>query len=109
MIRAATGKVGLDPEGRVAFRVADAAQLPYDDESFDLVAHLNMPPFVGEVARVLRPGGYVVVASSWGSATPFYTPNAVLDWGFSKHGIEPTAAGEAVSGTYWIGRKPRRG
>jgi ubiquinone/menaquinone biosynthesis C-methylase UbiE len=109
MIRAATGKVGLDPEGRVAFRVADAAQLPYDDESFDLVAHLNMPPFVGEVARVLRPGGYVVVASSWGPATPFYTPNAVLDWRFAKHGIEPAATGEAVSGTYWIGRKPHRG
>jgi SAM-dependent methyltransferase len=107
MIRAATGKVGLDPEGRVAFRVADAADLPYDDESFDLVAHLNMPPFVGEVARVLRPGGHIVVASSWGEATPFYTPKAVLDWGFAKRGIEPAAAGEAVSGTYWIGRKPR--
>ena len=38
-------KVGLDPEGRVAFRVGDAADLPYPDESFDLVAQLNMPPF----------------------------------------------------------------
>jgi ubiquinone/menaquinone biosynthesis C-methylase UbiE len=109
MIRAASAKVGLDPDGRVAFRVADAADLTYDDESFDLVAHLNMPPFVREVARVLRPGGHVVVASSWGAATPFYTPKPVLDWGFSKHGIEPAAAGEAVSGTYWVGRKPRRG
>src|ERR1700752_4835382 len=42
MIRAATDKVGLDPEGRIAFRVADAADLPYADEAFDLVAHLNM-------------------------------------------------------------------
>ena len=41
MIRAASAKVGLDPDGRVAFRVADASDLPYDDESFDLVAHLN--------------------------------------------------------------------
>ncbi len=90
----------------MAFRVADAADLPYDDESFDLVTHLNMPPFIGEVARVLRPGGHVIVASSWGEATPFYTPNAVLDWGFAKRGIEPEATGDAVSGTYWIGRKP---
>jgi ubiquinone/menaquinone biosynthesis C-methylase UbiE len=109
MIHAAQGKVGLDPSGRIAFRVADAAELPYDDDSFDLVAHLNMPPFIEEVSRVLRPGGYAVVASSWGEATPFYTPNAVLDWGFAKRGIEPAAAGEAVSGTYWVGRKPRRG
>ena len=109
MIRSATRKVGLDPSGRVAFRVADASKLPYDDDSFDLVAHLNMPPFIAEVARVLRPGGLVVVASSWGEATPFYTPKAALDWGFAKRGIEPAAAGEAVSGTYWVGRKPRRG
>ena len=109
MIRAAQSKVGLDPSGRVAFRVVDAARLPYDDDSFDLVAHLNMPPFIDEVARVLRPGGQVVVASSWGKETPFYTPKAVLDWSFAKRGIEVEAAGEAVSGTYWVGRKPRRG
>jgi ubiquinone/menaquinone biosynthesis C-methylase UbiE len=106
MIRAATQKVGLDPEGRIAFRVADAADLPYEDESFDLVTHLNMPPFIAEVERVLRPGGQVVVASSWGSATPFYTPKAVLDWAFAKRGIEPDAAGEAGAGTFWVGRKP---
>jgi ubiquinone/menaquinone biosynthesis C-methylase UbiE len=106
MIRSATEKVGLDPEGRIAFRVADAAHLPYQDEAFDLVTHLNMPPFVAEVQRVLRPGGQVIVASSWGSATPFYTPNAVLDWAFAKRGIEPDAAGGAGVGTYWVGRKP---
>jgi ubiquinone/menaquinone biosynthesis C-methylase UbiE len=108
MIDAAKAKVGLDPEGRIAFRVADAADLPYEDESFDLVAHLNMPPFVGEVARVLRPGGHAIVASSWGPATPFYTPNATLDRGFAKWGIEPAATGEVASGTYWVGRKPLR-
>ena len=86
MIRAAKAKVGLDPEGRIAFRVADAAELPYEDESFDLVAHLNMPPFIPEVARVLRPGGHAIVASSWGPATPFYTPKAALDWAFAKRG-----------------------
>jgi ubiquinone/menaquinone biosynthesis C-methylase UbiE len=107
MIDAAKAKVGLDPEGRVAFRVADAAGLPYEEESFDLVTHLNMPPFVREVARVLRPGGHAIVASSWGPATPFYTPNRALDWAFAKHGIEPLVAGEAGDGTFWVGRKPR--
>jgi ubiquinone/menaquinone biosynthesis C-methylase UbiE len=105
MIRAAQAKVGLDPEGRIAFRVADAARLPFGDDSFDLVSHLNMPPFIPEIARVLRPQGYAIVASSWGAATPFYTPDAVLDWGFAKRGIEPAAKGEAGSGTYWVGRK----
>ena len=73
--QASTGsKVGLDPEGRIAFKVADASDLPYDEDSFDLVAQLNMPPFFAEIARVLRPGGYAIVASSWGPQTPFYTP-----------------------------------
>ena len=74
MIRAAQAKVGLDPEGRIAFKVADAAALPYGDESFDLVAQLNMPPFFAEIARVLRPGGgRDRRRRELGRATPFYT------------------------------------
>jgi ubiquinone/menaquinone biosynthesis C-methylase UbiE len=105
MIRAARAKVGLDPEGRIAFKRADAAALPYGEESFDLVAQLNMPPFFAEIARVLRPGGQVIIASSWGEATPFFTPDAVLERGFRRHGIEPLAAGAAGAGTYWVGRR----
>jgi ubiquinone/menaquinone biosynthesis C-methylase UbiE len=104
MVRAAQGKVGLDPDGRVAFRVADAAALPYGQDSFDLVVGVNMPPFFAEIARVLRPGGHAIVVSSWGEATPFYTPDAVLDRGFRRHAIEQVAADRQGSGTYWVGR-----
>ncbi len=105
MIREARAKVGLDPEGRVAFRVADAARLPYATESFDLVAQLNMPPFFSEIGRVLRPAGHVIVAASHGEATPFYTPAAVLERGFSRRGIEPIAQGTAGAGTWFVGRR----
>jgi SAM-dependent methyltransferase len=105
MIHAARAKVGLDPSGRIAFRVADAADLPYGDESFDLVAQLNMPPFFAEIGRVLRPGGSVIVAASWGPATPFYTPPATLERGFRPHGIERLAAGEAGGGSWFLARK----
>jgi SAM-dependent methyltransferase len=105
MIRVAQGRIGLDPEGRVAFRVADAADLPYDDSSFDLVAQLNMPPFYAETARVLRPGGYFVIAASWGTATPFYTPESVLRRGFQRAGLEKVADGEAAVGTYFVARR----
>jgi SAM-dependent methyltransferase len=105
MVRRAKKRVGLDPEGRVAFRVADASSLPYENESFDLVAELNMPPFFAEIARVLRPGGFVVHASSWGEATPFYTPDAVIGRGFARHGVSEVEAGSASEGTFWVGRK----
>jgi ubiquinone/menaquinone biosynthesis C-methylase UbiE len=103
MIAQAKAKVGLDPEGRVAFKVADAAELPWPEDSFDLVVQLNMPAFFREVARVLRPGGYVVVAASRGAETPFFTPDAVLARGFAKHGIGQRTTGGAGPGTYWVG------
>ncbi len=105
MIRRAQNRIGLDPEGRVAFKVADAAKLPFEDESFDLVAQLNMPPFFAELARVLRPGGFAVVAASWGASTPFYTPESVLRRGFRRAGIEKVLSGEAAEGTYFVGRR----
>ena len=105
MIREAKRRIGLDPEGRVAFKVADASSLPYDDDSFDLVAELNMPPFFAEIARVLRPGGYVVHASSWGEATPFWTPDAVLRRGFARRGVSEVKAAGAAAGTFWVGHK----
>jgi len=105
MIRVAQAKVGLDPDGRIAFRVADAANLPYDAESFDLVAQLNMPPFFAEIARVLRPGGSAIVASSWGEATPFYTPPAVLERGFRRRGIRQSEHGRSGAGTWFLARK----
>lgn len=104
MVRMAKGKVGLDPDGRIAFRVADAAALPYEDDSFDLVVGVNVPPFFAEIARVLRPGAHVVVVASWGEATPFYTPRAVLERGFRRHGIAPLADGVAGAATWFVGR-----
>jgi ubiquinone/menaquinone biosynthesis C-methylase UbiE len=104
MLAQARAKVGLDPEGRVAFKLGDAAHLPYPDASFDLVAQLNLPPFFSELARVLRPGGHVIVAASHGPATPFFTPPRALRWGFAKQGIEEVATGEAGPGTYHVGR-----
>jgi ubiquinone/menaquinone biosynthesis C-methylase UbiE len=106
MIRQAKSRVGLDPEGRIAFKVADSAALPYAEESFDLVTLLNVPPFFGEIARVLRPGGHVVVAASRGAATPFYTPGSVLERGFRKRGLETVESGAAGAGTYLVARLP---
>ena len=105
MIRRAQARIGLDPEGRVAFKVADAADLPFQDESFDLVAQLNMPPFFAEIARVLRPGGFVVIAASFGSSTPFYTPETVLRRRFRRLGIEEVVADTAGRGTYFVARR----
>jgi ubiquinone/menaquinone biosynthesis C-methylase UbiE len=105
MIAVAQKKVGLDPEGRIAFKVADASRLPWPDDSFDLVMQVNVPPFFAEIARVLRPGGTVVIAASWGEETPFFTPDSVLRRSFERHGVTEYANGGAGPGTYWVGRR----
>ena len=109
MIREARHKVGLDPEGRIAFKVADAEDLPWPEDSFDLVALLNMPPFFAEIARVLRPGGHVIVAASWGDRTPFYTPEKVLRRQFDRHGVETIRFGATGEGTFYVGCGSRVG
>lgn len=57
-------------EPRITYAVGDASRLPYPDHSFDIVAsarflHLFEPhrqaEFIAEMARVLRPGGLLVV------------------------------------------------
>ena len=105
MIRQAKAKVGLDPDGRVAFKVADAARLPWDDGHFDLVTQLNMPPFFGEAARMLRHGGHVIVAASSGERTPFFTPQPVLERGFRRHGMVQVSSGRIGKGVWFVARK----
>jgi SAM-dependent methyltransferase len=106
MVRRAQARIGLDPEGRVAFKVADASRLPFEDDSFDLVTQLNVPPFFSEIARVLRPGGFVLIAASWGERTPFYTPDSVLRRGFRRAGLESAEVGQSGRGSYFLARRP---
>ena len=105
MIRQAKKKTGLDPDARVAFRVADASALPYDDGHFDLVTQLNTPPFFGEIARVLRHGGHAIIAASSGERTPFFTPDDVLERSFKRHGMVTVTVGRIGSGSYYVARK----
>jgi ubiquinone/menaquinone biosynthesis C-methylase UbiE len=105
MVRRAQAKVGLDPDARVVFRVADASSLPFDEGHFDLVTQLNMPPFFSEISRVLRHGGHAIIAASSGERTPFFTPDAVLERGFERNGMVKVTAGRIGSGSYFVARK----
>lgn len=64
-IRAAVSRVGLDPEGRVAFKPGGPRSLPFPDGFFDLVAQAGGRLHPGEIARVLRPGGHLILVGEW--------------------------------------------
>jgi ubiquinone/menaquinone biosynthesis C-methylase UbiE len=63
-IGAASARVGLDPEGRVAFKQAKPRHLPFPDAFVDLVVVFEGRPAPGEIARVLRPEGRLILAYS---------------------------------------------
>jgi ubiquinone/menaquinone biosynthesis C-methylase UbiE len=67
-VAAAGRRVGLDPEGRVAFKRGGPRKIPYPDDNFDLVAVVDARPAPGELARVLRSGGYLILAATSGVA-----------------------------------------
>jgi ubiquinone/menaquinone biosynthesis C-methylase UbiE len=67
-IAVAGRRVGLDPEGRVAFKRGGPRKIPYPDDNFDLVAVVDARPAPAELARVLRSGGHLILAATSGVA-----------------------------------------
>lgn len=92
----------------VSFREGDAAKLPFGDGEFDLVAHSNMIPFIDEVARVLRPGGWTFFAFSGGAGTPIYVPPERLRHELERRGFTDFAEIAAGRGTAVLARRGNR-
>lgn len=90
----------------VAFVHGDAASLPFDDASFDLVAHNNMIPFPDQVARVLRPGGWALFAFSSGSETPIWVEPERLRRELERRGFTDFAEIAAGRGIAVVARAP---
>lgn len=103
-IRAAAARVGLDPEGRIAFKVGRPGALPFPDDHFDLVATLDTSPATAEIARVLRPDGFLVLAYSRRSGAPSGLRRRLLRWNLSRSRIDLVAEAAAGDGSFAVGR-----
>jgi SAM-dependent methyltransferase len=94
--------------GRVHYDVADAASLPYEDGTFDLVTLSNMIPFFDEVARVTAPGGSVIVAFTMGDRTPIFVPFERVRAELERRGFSHVADFDAGTGTALLAKKADR-
>ena len=106
MLDLARGKARERGIGQIRFEVANALALPYDDDEFDAVTvgfgarnFADLKRGLGEMARVVRPGGSVVVLEI---TTPTRPP---LSWFFRVwfDAVVPflgRAAGDASAYTY---------
>lgn len=103
MVERARQKTGGRPN--VSFEVGDSSALPYGDASFDLVTAANMIPFFEELARVLRPGGSLVLSFSLGPQTPIYVSPGRARKELATRGFTDFAEIEAGRGSALVARK----
>jgi len=103
-IRNATGRVGLDPEGRVAFKQGGPRSLPFPDGYFDLLAAVDARPRLAEAARVLRPGGFLALASTRAPETPPGFRGRLLRRRLARLGFETIWTQPAGDGSFFVAR-----
>jgi len=103
-IRRATARVGLDPEGRIAFKLGSPRALPFPEDHFDLVAVLDGRLAVAETVRVLRPGGFLVIAYSDRLHAPSKLGSRLGEWRFRRAGFVPVEADDAGDGSFSVAR-----
>jgi len=100
----ATARIGLDPEGRVAFKQGDPGSLPYPDQHFDLLTAVDARPAVAEAARVLRPGGFLALADTRRERVAEGLGGRLLRWRLGRAGFEPIREEAAGDGSFSVAR-----
>jgi ubiquinone/menaquinone biosynthesis C-methylase UbiE len=95
-------RIGLDPEGRVAFKQGRPRSLPFPADHFDLLAAVDARPVAAEAARVLRPGGFLALASTAAPAAPPGFGGMLLRRRLARRGFEPIWAEEAGDGSFSV-------
>ena len=93
---------------REHYLLADASDLPFPDDAFDLVTLNNMIPFFDELARVVEPGGHAAVAFSLGPSTPIWVPLERVRSELEARGFAHIADFSAGPGVSLLARKTPR-
>jgi SAM-dependent methyltransferase len=100
----AASRVGLDPEGRVAFKQGGPRSLPYPDDHFDLLAGLDARPAPKEALRLLRPGGFLVLAEARNPGAPSGLGGHFVRRRLGRLGFESIWAQPAGDGSFSVFR-----
>jgi SAM-dependent methyltransferase len=103
-IHAATARVGLDPEGRIAFKVGAPRALPYPDDFFDLAIRVDGRLDPAETARVLRPGSHLILAPARGGGPLGRAGFALLRRRLLLRGFVPVAVPGEAERNFFVAR-----
>ncbi len=103
-VRQARAEVGLDPEGRVAFKAGGPGALPFPEDHFDLVVRAGWPGASAEIARVMRPGGCLILAFAEPPRDRRGPRRRWLDLRLARAGFGPVEEGHASEGHFLFTR-----
>lgn len=92
---------------RVQVRQGSVSEMPYEDRSFDLVLSIeaishyrDVEGFVRETARVLRPGGVMIISDGNNGLNPLTRRKTHQIWKAFEHGPAGSIHGHRVSQSY---------
>jgi ubiquinone/menaquinone biosynthesis C-methylase UbiE len=101
-IRKAGARIGLDPEGRIAFKQGGPRSLPFPADHFDLLAAVDALPAPAEAARVLRPGGFLALAATRSATAPPGWRGKLLRRRLARLGFESIWSEQAGDGSFSV-------
>ena len=98
----ARARVGLDPEGRIAFKQGSPRRLPFPADHFDLVVQTAGRPRIGEAARVLRSEGRLILVHGERPRDRSGLRRKLTARRLASAGFEPLQEGGAGGGSFLV-------
>jgi len=103
-VREAVERLGLDPEGRVAFKAFTGRRLPYPDGFFDLVVVLDAHLAPTAIERAMRPSGLFVLVHTRPPGALGRLRDAILLRRLRGRGLAEVERAEAGDGNFVVAR-----
>ena len=103
-VRRAQGRAGLDPEGRIAFKQGSPGSAPFPSDHFDLLVAVDVRPNPRESARIVRPGGFLVLAETSRERVAAGFGERLLRWRLARAGFDPIWEEAAGDGSFSVSR-----
>lgn len=104
MIRISKEKAEEQGIDSIHFRRVNAINLEYSDNEFDLIVSSNAPIYLSEAARVLKPGGSILVSYSFGGKA-FVKERKQISFLLESNGLNLGKLVCVNKGVYIIGGK----
>jgi hypothetical protein len=103
-VREAIERLGLDPEGRIAFKVLAGRRLPYPDDFFDLVVLLDAHPAPAAIEGTMRPSGLLVLVRTRPPSALGSLRDAILLRRLRGRGLTEVEQADAGDGNFVVAR-----